>query len=109
MLAFPCNQFANEEPGDEPEIKQFCQTNFGVTYDLFSKIDVKGSNQAPLYGWLTSEAGPWGPHKVRWNFQKYLIDREGSIRYTFDPLVEPLDEYFLERFRPLIHQPVAQA
>lgn len=88
-MGFPCNQFANEEPGTDQEIKQFCRTNYGVSFDLFSKIKVKGEKQAPLYEWLTSIENPWGPHKVRWNFQKYLIGRNGSILATFDPVVEP--------------------
>ncbi len=89
ILGFPCNQFANEEPGTNREIETFCRNRYGVTFDLFSKIKVKGDDQAPLYGWLTSIENPWGPHRVRWNFQKYLIGRSGAIRATFDPIVEP--------------------
>ena len=96
ILGFPCNQFADEEPGTNEEIKNFCQTNFGVTFDLFSKIEVKGPNKPPLYEWLTSVENPWGPHKVRWNFQKYLIDREGTIAATFDPMVEPDHPFLLD-------------
>jgi glutathione peroxidase len=97
VLGFPCNQFADEEPGTEPEIKDFCRTRYGVQFDMFSKIQVKGSAQAPLYEWLTSEENPWGPHRVRWNFQKYLVDRTGEIAWTFDPIVEPDDPYFTKR------------
>jgi glutathione peroxidase len=75
-----------------------------VTFDLFSKIKVKGSDQAPLYKWLTSEKNPWGPHKVRWNFQKYLIDREGTIRATFDPMVKPKNSYLLDRLKPILKE-----
>lgn len=89
ILGFPCNQFANEEPGSESEIRQFCTNRYGVQFDMFGKIDVKGDQQAPLYEWLTSDENPWGPHRVRWNFQKYLIDRRGRIAATFDPIVEP--------------------
>ncbi len=89
VLGFPCNQFADEEPGTNQDIKQFCRTEFGVQFDMFSKIRVKGEDQARLYEWLTSEENPWGPHKVRWNFQKYLIGRTGRILATFDPIVEP--------------------
>ena len=96
ILGFPCNQFAEEEPGSDQEIKEFCQTNFGVTFDLFSKIKVKGTDQTPLWEWLTSRENPWGPHKVRWNFQKYLIDRQGIIRRTFDPIVEPDDPLLVD-------------
>jgi glutathione peroxidase len=105
VLGFPCNQFANEEPGTNEEIKDFCQTNYGVSFDLFSKIDVKGDNQAPLYEWLTSIENPWGPHKVRWNFQKYLIGRDGTIRATFDPMVEPDSPYLREKLETALEEP----
>lgn len=108
VLGFPCNQFADEEPGTDQEIKNFCQTNYGVTFDLFSKIEVKGPGQAPLYEWLTSVENPWGPHKVRWNFQKYLIDREGNIAATFDPMVEPGHPFLLDKLKPLLEEPVPE-
>jgi glutathione peroxidase len=105
VLGFPCNQFANEEPGTNQEIKEFCRTNYGVTFDLFAKIDVKGADQAPLYEWLTSIENPWGPHKVRWNFQKYLIGRSGEILATFDPVVEPGHQYLVEKLTDALEQP----
>ena len=90
ILAFPSNEFANEEPGSEEEIKQFCSRNYGVTFDLFSKIHVKGPKQSAIYRFLTSkENNPDGHGEVEWNFQKYLIDREGRIRKTYTPQVEP--------------------
>lgn len=104
ILGFPCNQFADEEPGTDSEIKEFCQVNYGVTFDLFSKIEVKGDRQPPLYEWLTSRENPWGPHKVRWNFQKYLIDRAGRIRATFDPIVEPDDALFTDSLETLLEE-----
>jgi len=104
ILGFPCNQFADEEPGTDQEIKDFCQTNYGVTFDLFSKIKVKGAEQAPLWEWLTSRNNPWGPHKVRWNFQKYLIDRTGTIRHTFDPIVEPDDPLLVDSVEKLLSE-----
>jgi glutathione peroxidase len=106
VLGFPCNQFANEEPGTDQEVKEFCQVNYGVTFDLFSKIKVKGDGQAPLYEWLTSRANPWGPHKVRWNFQKYLVDRTGSIRRTYDPEVPPRDELVTDKVEALLAESV---
>jgi glutathione peroxidase len=106
VLGFPCNQFADEEPGTNQEIKEFCQTQYGVSFDLFSKINVKGNDQAPLYEWLTSTNNPWGPHKVRWNFQKYLIGRDGEIRATFDPIVEPDSPYLLEKIRNALDEPL---
>lgn len=91
ILAFPCNQFANEEPGTEDEIKTFCKSKYRVGFDLFSKLDVKGKSQAPIYAFLTGRDNPDGSHKIAWNFQKYLIDREGRIIGTYAPEVEPLD------------------
>lgn len=102
ILGFPCNQFADEEPGTNSEIEEFCRTNYGVTFDLFAKIKVKGNDKAPLYEWLTSDENPWGPHEVRWNFQKYLIDRSGRIADTFDPKVEPSSQRFVSRVRELL-------
>jgi glutathione peroxidase len=106
VLGFPCNQFANEEPGTDEEVKEFCQVNYGVNFDLFSKIKVKGDGQAPLYEWLTSRENPWGPHKVRWNFQKYLVDRTGSIRRTYDPEVPPRDELVTDKVEALLAESV---
>ncbi len=91
ILGFPCNQFAKEEPGTDEEIKLFCKSKYGVGFDLFSKIDVKGKDQCPVYDLLTGSDNPLGPHKVRWNFQKYLIDRKGRIAGTYDPDIEPSD------------------
>lgn len=85
ILGFPCNQFAKEEPGTDGEIKSFCESNYGVGFDLFSKIDVNGKDRSPVYEFLA------GPDKVRWNFQKYLIDRTGQIAGTYDPKIEPSD------------------
>lgn len=91
ILGFPCNQFAKEEPGTDEEIKSFCKSKYGVGFDLFSKIDVKGKEQSPVYDFLTGSDNPIGPHKVRWNFQKYLINRQGQIVGTYDPEIEPSD------------------
>jgi len=108
ILGFPCNQFANEEPGTNEEIRDFCRRRYGVSFDLFSKIRVKGEGQAPLYEWLTSSENPWGPHVVRWNFQKYLIDRAGGIAATFDPIVEPQDPLLRGKVRELLAEPVPE-
>jgi len=106
ILGFPCNQFANEEPGSDADIKEFCETTYGVSFDLFSKIEVKGEDQAPLYEWLTSIENPWGPHKVRWNFQKYVIGRDGAIRATFDPIVEPDHPFLVEKLDDALAEPL---
>lgn len=91
ILGFPCNQFAKEEPGTDGEIKSFCESKYGVDFDLFSKIDVNGKDRSPVYEFLTGPDNPIGPHKVRWNFHKYLLDRDGRIAATYDPKIEPDD------------------
>ena len=78
VLGFPCNQFSNQEPGTEDEIQQFCELNFGVTFPLFGKIDVKGPEAHPLYQYLTQSApGVLGSKAIKWNFTKFLVDRNG--------------------------------
>jgi len=90
ILAFPCNQFAGQEPGSEAEIREFCTTNYDVTFPLFAKIDVNGDNRSPLYAWLTSEdTKPDGPGDVKWNFGKFLLDRSGQVVARFEPATEP--------------------
>ena len=90
VLGFPCNQFLHQEPGTAEEIEQFCSVNFGVTFPLFAKLDVKGPNQHPLYAILTElpdDAGKAGA--VAWNFEKFLIDREGHAVHRFRSKVAP--------------------
>ena len=82
--------FGGQEPGSDSEIKSFCQTNFGVTFDMFSKISVKGRDQHPLYRFITAkETNPEFHGDVRWNFQKYLVDRNGKIIGRFASSVTP--------------------
>jgi glutathione peroxidase len=93
LIGFPCNQFLKQEPGDEAEIKEFCQKNYGVEFLMASKIDVKGNEQHPIYTWLTTkEMNGIEDSKVGWNFQKYLIDENGKYLEKFEPGVNPLDE-----------------
>jgi glutathione peroxidase len=90
VLGFPCNQFGGQEPGSNQEIAQFCSTNYKVSFPLFSKIDVNGSDAAPLYKYLTSiDTQPQGKGRIRWNFEKFLIGRSGQIVARFAPNVEP--------------------
>jgi glutathione peroxidase len=79
VLGFPCDQFGHQEPGDEEEIATFCERNFGVTFPLFSKIDVNGPDAHPLYQWLRSEKSGLIGDKIRWNFTKFLVDTEGNV------------------------------
>lgn len=90
VLGFPANNFMNQEPGDEAEIESFCRLNFGVTFPLFAKISVRGKNIHPLYAWLTDKSSPQGG-KISWNFNKFLISREGKVIDRFGSRVEPLD------------------
>ena len=79
LLGFPCNQFGSQEPGSEAEIQRFCQLNFGVTFPLFAKIDVNGEKAHPLYVYLKEQLpGVLGSESVKWNFTKFLVDRQGN-------------------------------
>ena len=88
ILAFPANNFGQQEPGSNQEIKSFCFTKYSLTFPLFSKISVKGSDKHPLYQYLT-EQSPF-PGEVEWNFQKYLVDRSGNIVGRFHHRTKPL-------------------
>lgn len=80
ILGFPCNQFANQDPGNDEQIEEFCQLNYGVSFPMFSKIDVNGSKAHPLYKYLKKEArGLLGSQAIKWNFTKFLINREGEV------------------------------
>lgn len=95
VLGFPCNQFGKQEPGSESEIKTFCQKNYGVEFDMFSKLDVNGDDADPLYKYLTAqESNPKGAGKVKWNFEKFVIGRDGKIAGRFGPRVNPTGEEF---------------
>ncbi len=90
VLGFPSNQFGAQEPGTDAEIKSFCTENYGVTFDMFSKIDVNGENAAPLYKYLTSEeTNPDHSGKIGWNFEKFLISRDGKVVARFKTPVAP--------------------
>ncbi len=90
VLGFPCDQFGHQEPGDEQEIKDFCSLTYDVTFPLFAKIDVNGAGAHPLYVWLKSEkAGVFGTEAIKWNFTKFLVDREGRVLKRFAPADAP--------------------
>jgi len=90
ILGFPCNQFGAQEPGTEDEINSFCQSNYGVSFPMFSKIDVNGDNAAPLYKQLKSEApGLLGTEAIKWNFTKFLINKDGEVVKRFAPTDKP--------------------
>jgi glutathione peroxidase len=89
VLGMPCNQFGNQEPGAEDEIQSFCELNFGVSFPLTTKIDVRGKNQHPLYSQLTKFKHGILPGLVKWNFEKFLINADGQIVDRFAPTVTP--------------------
>lgn len=113
VLGFPCNQFLEQDPGNNEEIKQFCKINYGVTFPLFAKVEVNGENAHPLFNYLKENAPDHGfeedkemsaklkeiltehypsyleNHEIRWNFTKFLIDKDGNIVDRFEPTVEP--------------------
>ncbi len=92
ILGFPCNQFGSQEPGTEKEIASFCETSFGVSFPMFSKIDVNGDAAHPLYQWMKEEKpGLLGSKDIKWNFGKFLINREGQVVERFAPTTSPAD------------------
>ena len=89
VLGFPCNQFGAQEPGDASQISQFCETNYAVSFPMFAKVDVNGSNAHPLFSYLKSKkAGLLGP-SIKWNFTKFLVDRSGKVVGRHAPTVKP--------------------
>jgi glutathione peroxidase len=90
ILGFPCNQFGAQEPGDEREIAQFCELNFGVTFPLFAKVDVNGEDAAPVYKYLKAEKpGLLGSEAIKWNFTKFLVGRDGKVLKRYAPSDTP--------------------
>ena len=100
IIGFPCNQFLGQEPGDNTEIKGFCEKNYGVTFPLTAKIDVKGKHQHPIYQWLTSqEVDGRSEHEVKWNFHKFLVNPEGKLIAVYPSKVKPLSPEILTRLQ----------
>lgn len=97
ILGFPCNQFGQQEPGTAEEIKEFCKVHYGVTFPLFRKIEVNGDGAAPLYKYLTAlDAKPKGPGKITWNFEKFVLGRNGQVVARFAPRTRPDDPEVLK-------------
>ena len=92
VLGFPCNQFGAQDPGQNNEIEQFCQMNYGVSFPMMGKIDVNGPAAHPLYKWLSAEApGLLGSKAIKWNFTKFLIGKDGQVIRRYAPLDKPAD------------------
>jgi glutathione peroxidase len=101
ILGFPANNFGQQEPGSDEEIKTFCDTKYNVTFDLFSKISVKGGDQHPLYQYITKDS-PF-PGDVKWNFQKYLVDQNGNIVAMYPPKIKPTDKEVIQQIEALLN------
>ena len=90
VLAFPCNQFGGQEPGDAGEIAEFCKVNFGLTFPLMAKVDVNGDEASPLFDWMKAEKpGLMGSKAIKWNFTKFLVDRDGQVVKRYGPADAP--------------------
>lgn len=89
ILGFPCNQFGGQDPGSDGEISEFCSMNYGVTFPMFSKVDVKGDQAHPLFHYLTKETKGILGDQIKWNFTKFLIDQEGQVIDRFSPQTKP--------------------
>ncbi|RIU88590.1 glutathione peroxidase [Oceanobacillus picturae] len=89
ILGFPCNQFNSQDPGSNEEIAEFCQLNYGVTFPMFSKVDVKGKNAHPLFNYLTEEAKGLLTKQIKWNFTKFLVGKDGQVIDRFAPQTKP--------------------
>lgn len=89
VLGFPCDQFANQEPGSEDEIAEFCQRNYGVSFQMFSKVDVNGEDAHPLFKWLRQQKSGLLGDKIKWNFSKFLIGKDGEVIDRYAPTTAP--------------------
>jgi len=89
VLGFPCDQFGHQEPGDDEEIRSFCELNYGVDFPLFSKIEVNGNGAHPVYKFLRSEKGGLLGDAIKWNFTKFLIDKQGNVIDRYAPMTPP--------------------
>jgi glutathione peroxidase len=89
VIAMPCNQFGKQEPGSNAEVQEFCQVNYGLSFPVMGKIDVNGANRHPLYAYLTKQAGGLITDGIKWNFTKFLIDRDGQVVKRFGSISKP--------------------
>ena len=109
IVGFPCNQFGKQEPGTASEIREFCQANYGVTFDMFSKIDVNGDKACELYKTLTAlDLQPTGKGNISWNFEKFLIGRDGKPIARFAPRTRPSDEGLVKAIEAELAKPTAE-
>lgn len=100
VLGFPANEFGAQEPGSDAQILRFCSTRYSVTFDLFSKIVVKGADMHPLYRFLTTESG--FPGEIPWNFSKFLVSRDGQVAARFGPQTDPMGKSLIAKIEELL-------
>ena len=105
VLGFPSNDFGGQEPGSNAEIAEFCRATWSVSFPMFAKLRVRGDGQHPLYRWLTGLPAPLGG-EIEWNFQKFLVDRQGRVVARFAPPVRPDDPALVARIEGLLAEPV---
>ena len=89
VIGFPCNQFGGQEPGDAAEIGEFCRRNYGVDFPMMEKVDVNGPDAHPVYQWLRAQKGGLLGRKIRWNFTKFLVGRDGQVIERYSPTTKP--------------------
>ena len=100
VVGVPCNQFGKQEPGNASEIQEFCEMNYGVSFLMTEKIDVKGDNQHPLYAWLTSKSLNGNKtSSVKWNFQKYLVDKNGDLIDYYFSITKPTSSKIINHLK----------
>lgn len=102
IVGFPANNFNGQEPGTEEDIKKFCSLNYGVNFPLSSKVSVRGEDQDPLFNFLTSEQNEDFTGEIKWNFEKFLVDREGNLERRFRSNVEPRSEEIVSAIKKLL-------
>ena len=102
ILGFPANNFGGQEPGTNEEIQQFCKLKYDVTFPMYAKVSVKGEDATPLYKWLTINANPAVAGDIKWNFTKFLVDREGKVVARFESKVKPDDPEFIAAIEKLL-------
>ncbi len=108
VLGFPANNFNFQEPGTNDQIKAFCTSKYGVQFDMFAKVSVKGDDQCELYGFLTrEETNPGAAGEIKWNFTKFLIDRDGKVIARFEPRTKPGDEKVIAAIEAALRQPAS--
>jgi glutathione peroxidase len=95
VVGFPCNQFGGQEPGSEKEIQTFCLTNYGISFPMSAKLEVNGAGRHPLYVWLTDPANGY-PGDIQWNFEKFLIGRDGRLLKRYAPTTKPRDKGLMQ-------------